>query len=378
MADELAQRYSALRLEEDEGDLIDLCSIEGKGSKDNIDLLLIGRLCTNRPYNVEAFKRTMLKVWNLSNNLVIRVLNPNLFAFQFFHWRDKEKILRGRPWCWENHLLILAEIVGDEQPDRVKLNLSPFWVRVMNLPFNCRSNAVVKVIVSNLGSLLEIEVDAFGLERYRRVRVMIDVEKPLRRYQWMKDKTGKEVRVDFKYERLPYLCFSCGIIGHSEKDCVNVPDEEKLQKLGWGLFLRASPRKGISKKVEEETIILASKKQLFITKDNDPSLKGDIAGEEDLGRKVVKRPGEEGEDREKGKIDENVQGNQLCSITRMNTTTMKAPIKETGIEGQHNSLDDLPYKSFAMGLTSPKKKGRKVVKVGRSQGKGTADMETNE
>ncbi|XP_021736509.1 uncharacterized protein LOC110703057 [Chenopodium quinoa] len=243
MADDLVKKCSTLRLDDDEGGLIDLGEVDCADSNENFDLLLIGRLCTSRPYNVEAFKRTMMK--------------------------DKEKIMKGMPWCWEKNLLVLNEIEGNEQPDCVDLTRSPFWIRVLNLPFNCRSDAYVKTLTATLGEFLDIKEDTLRLGRYRRIRLLMNVEKPLRRYQWVRDKKGDEVRIEFKYERLPYFCFACGIIGHSEKDCTLVSEEDRAKKLGWRLFLRASPRKGVQKHIDEYNQIASSRKKLFVTKEND-------------------------------------------------------------------------------------------------------------
>lgn len=42
--------------------------------------------------------------------------------------------MEGRPWCFDNTLLFLDEILGDEQPSKVTLIFSPFWVRIDDLP----------------------------------------------------------------------------------------------------------------------------------------------------------------------------------------------------------------------------------------------------
>lgn len=286
MADELALQCSSLRLNDDEGGLIDVGDIECEETDEKLALLLVGKLLTERPYNIETFKRTMAKVWATSNNLIIRVLGPNFFSFQFFHWRDKEKVMNGRPWCWENNLLVLREVDGNEQPENITINLSPFWVRVCKLPFNCRSNGYVKALTADLGDFMEIEDDILGLERYRRIRVMLDISRPLRRYQWMNDRSGNEVKVEYKYERLPYFCLACGIIGHSERDCVNVADEDKKKKLGWELSLRASPRKGHMRESEELAQITATRRQLFVSKEVGSSIVAPILLETDVSKGV--------------------------------------------------------------------------------------------
>ena len=75
---------------------------------------------------------------------------------------------------------------------------------------------------------------------------MLDVTKPLRCFQKIKDKIGKELMVDFPYECLPFFCFACGIIDHSEKDCQYVTEENNLkhEKLRWSLTLKTNSKEG--------------------------------------------------------------------------------------------------------------------------------------
>ncbi|XP_021747549.1 uncharacterized protein LOC110713404 [Chenopodium quinoa] len=265
--DDILERYANLKLDDEDGGVVDLGGVDIMPSKEKFHLLLIGRLVTDRPYNVEAFKNTMTTTWCLRNKLIIRVLGPNLYAFQFFHWRDKERVLNGRPWCFDNKLIVMKEVEGDEQPDQVSLYHSPFWVRIKNLPFNCRTDDDVKEIVANWGEVMEVEEDILGLDRFRRVKLMINITKPLRRFQRILDKGRKTVCVEFAFERLPFFCFACGVIGHSEKDCDMVSEDSKKAKLGRGRWLRASPRKGRLKDVEKLDAVISARKQLFVTKD---------------------------------------------------------------------------------------------------------------
>ena len=262
MAEEIAQFVSKLKIDDEEDLVLDLDSIN-PNVENKLSLVLFGRLLTERAYNVDAFKRTITGVWSPPHGLVIRTLSPNLYAFQFFHWKDMAKVLEGRPWCFDNMLILLKEADGDEQPDQVLINHSPFWVRIKNLPFNYRSDEVVRALIGNMGDIIELEEDVLGIGRYRRVKVMLDITKPLRRFRKLKDKRGREFQVDFAYERLPFFCFACGIMGHSERNCHVVDEEEKQEKLGWSVELKATPRKGRQKEIEENEKFRASKKVLF-------------------------------------------------------------------------------------------------------------------
>ncbi|CAH9059444.1 unnamed protein product [Cuscuta epithymum] len=52
-----------------------------------------------------------------------------------------------------------------------------------------------------------------------RIRVCLDVEKSLKVGTTLRKGQGEGHWVDFKYEKLPIFCFSCGIIGHVGRFC---------------------------------------------------------------------------------------------------------------------------------------------------------------
>lgn len=118
-----------------------------------------------------------------------------------------------------------------------------------------------------MGEILDLEEDMLGIGRYKRVRVMMDVTKPIRRFRRLKDRYGKEFQVDFAYERLPFFYFACGIMGHSKRDCQAVAVEDKQEGLGWSLGLKAILCNGRSKELEEERRFRAAKEVLFVVED---------------------------------------------------------------------------------------------------------------
>jgi hypothetical protein len=97
----------------------------------------------------------------------------------------------------------------------------------------------------NIGEFLEVDVDADGcaIGEYLRIKVKLDVRKPLIRQikilvnendgagtdpeeeseEWEEEgKDGNRRKFRwclFAYEDLPNFCFTCGLIGHVDKEC---------------------------------------------------------------------------------------------------------------------------------------------------------------
>lgn len=156
MAEDLLEKYAKLQISEEENSIIELGSDIPVTIDDKVFLMLVGRLVTNRNYNLEEFKRTITQAWGVHKKVVIKSIETNLFVFHFFHWH----------WCFDQHFLMLNEITWNEQPSQVLLSYSPFWVRIYNISFNCRINEDVKTICVSIGTLMDIENDELGLEKY--------------------------------------------------------------------------------------------------------------------------------------------------------------------------------------------------------------------
>jgi hypothetical protein len=54
---------------------------------------------------------------------------------------------------------------------------------------------------------------------WMRVRVLIDITKPLCRGRKVTLEDGTTHWVSFKYEQLPNFCYWCGKLTHGDKDC---------------------------------------------------------------------------------------------------------------------------------------------------------------
>lgn len=136
MVDDLATNYSRLRITEDESSIVSFDNEPEQHDDGNLNLSLAGKVLNVRSYNFEAMKRTLNQIWSISKGALFRSIENNLFVVQFANFRDKNKVLAGRPWTFDQSLVLLNEIDGSAQPSNISLTHCPFWVRLYNLPMD--------------------------------------------------------------------------------------------------------------------------------------------------------------------------------------------------------------------------------------------------
>lgn len=166
-----------------------------------------------------------------------------LYIFKFFHEFDLVRIFEGGPWTFDNHLLLWRWLFSGEQLTQITLYDTSIWVQIHDLPIGIITERVCRDIGNFLGSFVEADRANFSGEwrNFFRVRVLLDIRKPLKRRMRIKRPGGEWTWVKFRYERLPSFCFFCGLLGHGVNFCEKRYDAScDLGKLPYGPFLRAA------------------------------------------------------------------------------------------------------------------------------------------
>ena len=96
-----------------------------------------------------------------------------------------------------------------------------FWIQVHDLLLGSLNMRIAFEIISPVGTMIPGSGDAEEFEggNYMRVRVSIDITKPLSRGKKVEFDNGEESWVSFKYECLPNLCYWYGCLTHQDRDC---------------------------------------------------------------------------------------------------------------------------------------------------------------
>uniref|UniRef100_A0A803MNY5 Zinc knuckle CX2CX4HX4C domain-containing protein n=1 Tax=Chenopodium quinoa TaxID=63459 RepID=A0A803MNY5_CHEQI len=93
-------------------------------------------------------------------------------------------------------------------------------IRLMDLPFNKRNPSVLYDIGESLGGFLKLDdSDPLGWSEFLRIKIMVDVRKPLRKGVFIATGESRSKWIGIKYERLADFCFYCGRLAHTDKEC---------------------------------------------------------------------------------------------------------------------------------------------------------------
>ena len=241
--EEITERYAGLHLSlKEDAEVIIQEPVPEEG------LVLLGKFYTKRRVNLESVARVLKSVWKTEATFEVSDLGENKVMFLFQKKDDMDRVLFLSPWSFDKYLLVLHKLAYGEAVQDIKFDRTPFWIQIHGLPTMCQTKTVGMSIGATLGEVEKVDANGSGfrLGSFLRIRVQLDITKPLCR--------GRKVRlgehgmkwVEFKYERLPIFCYLCGMIDHDERDCLQgfrskeTPRPEEKQ---FGPWLRANPDK---------------------------------------------------------------------------------------------------------------------------------------
>lgn len=201
--------------------------VEGRGKKHDLskekktaEYVLAAKFFTRRLINVEAVARTFCPLWHMKRNFEVSMVGDNVVLIVFEWEVDAEKVMQGEPWVFNRHLVVLQRYDGTTPINKLSFDSSTFWVQIQNLPFSLMTIEAAISLGETMGVVSKPKDEAEMRGQFMRVRVAVDVTKPLccgRTITWDQ---GRDRWVYFLYERLPNLCYWCGLLSHDDKGCV--------------------------------------------------------------------------------------------------------------------------------------------------------------
>ncbi|GMY34303.1 hypothetical protein FCV25MIE_29545 [Fagus crenata] len=222
MANDLVEEWRNFSLTENEALGLTIEDDAMGSSKAMGSHALLGKLLTEKYFNKEAFKATMLRLWGVSRGITVQGIGDNLFVFNFKDEFERCRVQNGSPWLFDNYLLMLKEFDGSCPASQIQFSHCSFWVQLHGVPLFYMTKQTGERIGNTVGSVVEVDVPESGVSwgLSLRVRLYLDVTKPIPRGRMVTFKSLGQMWVSFRYERLPWICFLSGILGHLERDCI--------------------------------------------------------------------------------------------------------------------------------------------------------------
>ena len=237
--DEVDSLWKRLSLNDKEDNLFDLSS-DAQPDKPT----LAAKFYTRRVINVEAIARTFKPLWQTRKSFSIQDVGDNMALIEFEEAADLERVLLGEPWSYNKYLIAFHRLSNEIAVEDLPFHQVDFWVQLHNLPVLNMKRRVAIAMGGYIGEVLPtpIQEEEAGNGKYMKVRVRVDITKPLCRGRKIGLGNGTEGWVSFQYERLPNFCYWCGIPTHGDRDCeewLRTPVHLREKPMEYGIWLRA-------------------------------------------------------------------------------------------------------------------------------------------
>ena len=234
--DGLWKRFS---LNDREDNLFDLSS-----EVEPVKPTFAAKFYTRRIINVEAIARTFKPLWQTRRSFSIQDVGDNLALIEFEDAADMERVLLGELWSYDKYLIAFHRLSNDIAVENLPFNRVDFWVQIHNLPVLSMKRKVAIAMGGYIGEVLPspTQEEEGSNGKFMRVRVRMDITKPLCRGRKIGLGSGAEGWVSFQYERLPNFCYWCGVPTHGDRDCeewLRTPEDQRAKPLEYGTWLRA-------------------------------------------------------------------------------------------------------------------------------------------
>ncbi|KAF4396742.1 hypothetical protein F8388_004710 [Cannabis sativa] len=171
-------------------------------------------------------------IWRLKDvewNLKIKEkFDSGLFlTFTFASESIQSRVLSKMPWYLSNEVLILGKMENSNESWKHDLTSFPIWGRAYGVPIDLLTINNIVRMVAKAGE-----------------PVCLGFPLPC---------SGKKKWIAFKYDELPFMCFKCGRIGHSHKDChqdpITISEDGNEVTDAYGIWLKVDngPAIGLEK-----------------------------------------------------------------------------------------------------------------------------------
>ncbi|PON48389.1 hypothetical protein PanWU01x14_237840 [Parasponia andersonii] len=174
--EEIARLCERLNLDDQDGPVMKMNTSIIEDGKEKMELCLVGRVFGNKIVNRESQGDMAEQVWRTSRKVKVESMGiTNFFIFHFGCKVDRQRVLSGGPWTFNNQLISLLRPQGVGMVSSMDFTKVPFWVQFQNVPIACRSKNCARLWGELIGKVLDVDAEGPTL----RARIVINVTVPL-------------------------------------------------------------------------------------------------------------------------------------------------------------------------------------------------------
>jgi hypothetical protein len=195
---------------------------------------IIGKTITDKPIHVNSIQNGLENIWGSPPGLKIQEVGGKVLQFFMHDPTDQDRILQGNPWIFHNSWLVVKPWDRETDIQTIDFDHVPIWIQLWGLPPHCKTKQMGESIGALMGNVEASEFYEYpGKKVIIKIKVAIDVHNPITSGIHVGNPTDGTNWIDYRYEKLPQMCFKCGMIGHMDKLCRNQPLElDTLAPLG--------------------------------------------------------------------------------------------------------------------------------------------------
>ncbi|KAK5794651.1 hypothetical protein PVK06_035890 [Gossypium arboreum] len=221
------------RLKFSEEESVQVISNNIKNNLQGFESWVVGKIMAEEKPNRKAMYRVFKSLWFTKEEVNFVALKVGDIILKFVCLEDRSRILNLMPWLFDNCLFSMMPFVKDKDIDTYEFNMSPFWLRVYNVPLEYIDCQTVLDVGKVIGELVAIDWKDRnrGWIEFIRLKIKINTSKPLRRIVKLVGRNGVEIMCVLNHERLPDFCYLCSLIGHTTKRCRNKVEGPKSNVL---------------------------------------------------------------------------------------------------------------------------------------------------
>ena len=117
------------------------------------EFIIAAKFLTSRFLQMEVMARTFKQFWRTNKGFRIQNQGNNTVLFFFESLVEVDKILRGQPWSFDKHLIVMQRYSGDVPVQEINFVKTPFQVQVHNIPVSFLTCKVAEKLCEMVGEV---------------------------------------------------------------------------------------------------------------------------------------------------------------------------------------------------------------------------------